>query len=99
MAEISELVDREILKTRRHINVPRWLMGPGLELMNKLLYWPVGCKDMVTREFTDQFIDKNAKTFKDLGMEAGDIANFTYKYLVSLLFHMVLFVLVVWDCC
>jgi hypothetical protein len=47
------------------------------------LWWPVGSKDEVEREFLDQFIDKNAKTFKDLDIEPGDIANFTYKYLVS----------------
>jgi NADH dehydrogenase (ubiquinone) 1 alpha subcomplex subunit 9 len=82
LKEISEIVDREILKTRRHINVPKWLLAPTLELMNKFLWWPVGCKDEVEREFLDQFIDKNAKTFADLDIEAGDIANFTYKYLV-----------------
>ncbi|KAK5173071.1 Protein-lysine N-methyltransferase efm5 [Saxophila tyrrhenica] len=81
MKEISELVDREILKERRHVNVPRRVLGPTMELLNKVLWWPVGCKDQVEREFMDQFIDKNAKTFADLDMEAGDVANFTYKYL------------------
>lgn len=83
MKEISEIVDKEILKERRHINVPKWLMGPMLEVMNRVLWWPVGCKDLVEREFLDQFVEKGAKTFADLGMEAGDIAAFTYKYLVS----------------
>lgn len=82
LKEISELVDREIIKERRHINVPKRIMGPALDLMNKALWWPVGCKDMVEREFMDQFIDAKAKTFKDLDMEAGDIAAFTFKYLV-----------------
>ncbi|KAK3046180.1 Protein-lysine N-methyltransferase efm5 [Extremus antarcticus] len=81
LKEISELVDREIIKERRHINVPKRIMGPALDLMNKALWWPVGCKDMVEREFMDQFIDAKAKTFKDLDMEAGDIAAFTFKYL------------------
>ena len=48
--------------------------------------WPRGwrrCAE-VEREFHDQFIDKNAKTFKDLGLVPGDIANFTYAYLVSI---------------
>ena len=87
MKEISELVDREIMKTRRHVNIPRSIMGPMFEVLNKVLYWPVGCKDQVTREFIDQFIDKNAKTFQDLDMEAGDIANFTFKYLVCIPKH------------
>ena len=82
LKEISELVDKEIMKTRRHINVPKVVMGPMQEVLNKALWWPVGCKDQVEREFMNQFIDKNAKTFADLGMEAGDIAAFTFKYLV-----------------
>jgi NADH dehydrogenase (ubiquinone) 1 alpha subcomplex subunit 9 len=83
LKEISELVDKEIIKTRRHINVPKFIMAPTLEVLNKVLWWPVGSKDLVEREFMNQFIDKNAKTFADLGMETGDIAAFTFKYLVS----------------
>ena len=83
MKEISELVDREIIKKRRHVNVPKAILQPALEVLNKALWWPVGSKDQVEREFMDQFIDKEAKTFKDLDMEPGDISNFTYKYLVS----------------
>ena len=83
MAEISELVDREIMKKRRHINVPKRIAAPAMELLNKFLWWPIGSKDQVEREFLDQFIDKNAKTFNDLEMEAGDISAFTFKYLVS----------------
>ena len=82
LKEISELVDREIIKKRRHINVPKAVMAPALKILNQLLWWPVGSKDQVEREFMDQFIDKNAKTFKDLDIEPGDIANFTFKYLV-----------------
>lgn len=83
MKEISDLVDAESLKKRRHVNVPKWLMQPLLSVMNKALWFPVGSRDEVEREFMDQFIDQNAKTFKDLDMEPGDIANFTFKYLVS----------------
>jgi len=81
LAEISELVDREILKKRRHINVPKAILSPLLGVLNKVLWWPVGSSDEVEREFLDQFIDKNAKTFKDLDIEPTEIANFTYKYL------------------
>lgn len=83
LKEIADLVDREILKTRRHINLPKFVLAPLLETLNKVLWWPVGCRDEVEREYLDQFIDKNAKTFKDLDIEPGEIANFTYKYLVS----------------
>jgi len=81
LAEISEIVDREIMAKRRHINVPKYILAPLFTILNKVLWWPVGSKDEVEREFLDQFIDKNAKTFKDLDIEPADIANFTYKYL------------------
>ncbi|TKA82118.1 NADH-ubiquinone oxidoreductase 40 kDa subunit, mitochondrial [Friedmanniomyces simplex] len=81
LMELKEMVDREILKTRRHINVPKAIMAPMTEILNKVLWWPVGSRDQVEREYLDQVIDKNAKTFKDLEMEPADIANFTFKYL------------------
>ncbi|KAK4611974.1 NADH-ubiquinone oxidoreductase [Fulvia fulva] len=81
MGEISELVDREIFHKRRHVNVPKPVLKLAMGILNKALWWPVGSADEVEREFMDQFIDKNAKTFKDLDIEPGDIANFTYKYL------------------
>ncbi|KAK3941176.1 nadh-ubiquinone oxidoreductase 39 kda [Diplogelasinospora grovesii] len=82
-AEIAELVDREIYKKRRHINVPKAILKPVAGLLNKALWWPVLSADEVEREFHDQVIDESAKTFKDLGIEPGDIANFTYHYLDS----------------
>lgn len=87
MKEISELVDAEIMKKRRHINLPKPAIKTLMGVLNKALWWPIGSADQVEREFHDQFIDKNAKTFKDLGIEPGDIANFTYAYLVSFLKH------------
>lgn len=83
MAEISELVDREIMKDRRHVNLPKFILAPLMGVLNRLLWWPVGSRDEIEREFLDQFIDKNAKTFKDLDIEPGDISAFTYRYLVS----------------
>lgn len=83
MAQISQLVDKEIIKHRRHVNVPRQIMGPLSEALNKLIWFSTTSKDAVVREFLDQVIDKKAKTFKDLDIEPGDIANFTFSYLVS----------------
>lgn len=83
LQQVSELVDREMIKKRRHINVPKSILKPLSGVLNKALWWPVGSADEVEREFLDQVYDKNAKTFKDLDIEPGDIANFTYKYLVS----------------
>ncbi|KAJ5700691.1 hypothetical protein N7455_012559, partial [Penicillium solitum] len=81
-AEIAELVDREIIKKRRHINVPKALLKPFAHYINKALWWHTLSPDEVEREFIDQVIDPTAKTFKDLGMEeTADLANLTFHYL------------------
>jgi len=80
-AEIAELVDREIYKKRRHINVPKAILKPVAGLLNKALWWPIMSADEVEREFHDQVIDRTAKTFKDLGITPAEIADFTYHYL------------------
>lgn len=83
MAEIATMVDKEIYKERRHINVPKAILKPVAKLLNQLLYWRTLSADEIEREFLDQKIDPTAKTFKDLGIEPVDIANYTYHYLVS----------------
>lgn len=83
MAQIAQMVDKEIFKKRRHINVPKFVLKPLAGLLNRVLFWKTLSADEVEREFLDQVIDPEAKTFKDLGIEPGDIANFTYHYLVS----------------
>ncbi|KAH8887063.1 NAD(P)-binding protein [Thozetella sp. PMI_491] len=80
-AEIAALVDREIYKERRHINVPKSVLKPVAGLLNRFLWWPISSADEVEREFHDQVIDETAKTFKDLGIEPGEISNFIYHYL------------------
>ncbi|EGS19415.1 NADH dehydrogenase (ubiquinone)-like protein [Thermochaetoides thermophila DSM 1495] len=83
MAQIAELVDREIYKKRRHINLPKPILQPLAELINRVLWWDTGLsRDQVEREFHDQVIDPTAKTFKDLGMEPTDISKWTYHYLL-----------------
>ncbi|KAF7591370.1 hypothetical protein BBP40_001596 [Aspergillus hancockii] len=82
-AEIAELVDREIVKHRRHINVPKAILKPVAHYLNKLLWWPIISPDEVEREFIDQVIDPNAKTFKDLGIEPVDLATLTFHYLLG----------------
>jgi NADH dehydrogenase (ubiquinone) 1 alpha subcomplex subunit 9 len=82
MAEIAELVDKEIIKKRRHINIPKRLLKPVAYYLDKLLWWQVvNSPDEIEREFIDQKIDKTAKTFKDLGMEPAELANLTFHYL------------------
>lgn len=81
-AEIAELVDREIIKHRRHINLPKAILKPMAGVLNKALWWPVISADEVEREFIDQVIDPKAKTFKDLGIEPAELNNLTFHYLV-----------------
>ncbi|KAH0565645.1 NADH-ubiquinone oxidoreductase 40 kDa subunit [Trichoglossum hirsutum] len=83
MAEIAELVDKEIIKHRRHINVPKRIFRPIANALNKALWWPTISADEVEREFISQKIDPSAKTFKDLGIEPAEISNLTYHYLQS----------------
>ncbi|BDD55633.1 NADH-ubiquinone oxidoreductase 40 kDa subunit [Monascus purpureus] len=80
-AEIAELVDREIIKHRRHINVPKAILKPAAHYLNKFLWWNIISADEVEREFIDQKIDPTAKTFKDLGIEPAELSNLTFHYL------------------
>lgn len=84
MAEIAELVDREIVKHRRHLNLPKFIFKPAARLVNNALWWHTVSADEVEREFIDQKIDPTAKTFKDLGMEPAELSGLTYHYLVGL---------------
>jgi NADH dehydrogenase (ubiquinone) 1 alpha subcomplex subunit 9 len=83
MAEIAEIVDREIVKKRRHFNVPKAIRQPLAKYMNKYVWWPVGSADEVEREFIDQTIDPTAKTFADLDIEPAHLENLAFQYLVS----------------
>ena len=85
MAELAELVDREIIKRRRRVNVPKFLLKPGVELASRLVWFIEMCGDHVERQFLDQAIDRSAKTFKDLGIEPADVKDWTYAYLVRTL--------------
>lgn len=82
MAEIAELVDREIVKRRRHFNIPKVVRQPIAKYVNQFLWWPVGSADEVEREFIDQSIDPTAKTFADLGFEPVELETMIFQYLV-----------------
>ena len=81
-AEIAELVDKEIFKHRRHINIPKPLLKPIAQYLNRFIWWKTTSADEVEREFHDQRIDPKAKTFKDLGIEPAELRNYTFHYLV-----------------
>ena len=83
MAEIAELVDKEIYKRRRHMNVPKFALQPAAKYLNQFLWWKTTSGDEIEREFIDQEIDRKAKTFKDLGIEPADLKDYTFHYLVS----------------
>lgn len=80
-AEIAELVDQEIYKRRRHLNIPKRLLKPAAKYLNRFLWWKTTSADEVEREFLDQEIDPKAKTFKDLGIEPAELKNYTFHYL------------------
>jgi NADH dehydrogenase (ubiquinone) 1 alpha subcomplex subunit 9 len=84
-AELAEIVDKEIIKHRRHINLPKAVLKPAAYYLNKFLWWPTMSADQIEREFIDQHIDPTAKTFKDLDIEPAEITSLTYLYLVSFL--------------
>lgn len=82
-AEISKIVDREIIKHHWHINIPKKILKPVAGLLNKAIWWPVLSADEIEREFIDQKIDPTAKTFKDLGIEPAELSSLTFHYLKS----------------
>lgn len=94
MAEMAGLVDKEIIKHRRHLNIPKLILKPTANILNKALWWPTMSADEVEREFIDQKIDPSAKTFKDLGIEPADPASLTFYYLVSWYCRAAL----LWEC-
>ncbi|KAL2045527.1 hypothetical protein N7G274_001955 [Stereocaulon virgatum] len=83
MAEIAELVDKEIYKRRRHINIPKPILKPTAKLLNQLIWWETTSADEIEREFIDQVIDPKAKTFKDLDIEPAELKSYTFHYLQS----------------
>lgn len=81
MAEVHDLVEKETMHKRRHVNVPKRIMKPIATYANKFLWWPIHSGDEVEREFIDQVIDPRAKTFKDLDIEPVELKSLTFEYL------------------
>ncbi|KAH5693148.1 hypothetical protein HBI16_108160 [Parastagonospora nodorum] len=81
MAEINDLVEKEAMKKRGHVNVPKCLMKPIATYANKFIWWPIHSGDEVEREFIDQTVDPKAKTFKDLDIEPVELKSLTFEYL------------------
>ncbi|KAH7393801.1 hypothetical protein DE146DRAFT_660049 [Phaeosphaeria sp. MPI-PUGE-AT-0046c] len=81
MEEINEMVEREAMKKRRHVNVPKRVLKPVATYANKFIWWPIHSGDEVEREFIDQTIDPKAKTLKDLDIEPVELKSLTFEYL------------------
>ncbi|KAF2087165.1 putative NADH-ubiquinone oxidoreductase 39 kDa subunit [Saccharata proteae CBS 121410] len=81
LAELAEIVDKEIIKRRRHINLPKAILKPTADLLSKAVWWVKTSSDQIEREFIDQEIDPTAKTFKDLDIEPAELKSLAYHYL------------------
>lgn len=87
MAELNELVSKEIYRQRRHINIPPRILKPVAHYLNKFIWWPIHSAQEVEREFVDMTVDPKVKTFADLGIEPVDIKSMLYEYLVSFILN------------
>ena len=54
--EIANIVDKEILKKRRHINLPKPVFRALASAFN-YIWWPTISPDEVERQFINQVID------------------------------------------
>lgn len=81
MAEIHDIVAKEILKRSPVVNVPAMLRKPLAAVMSKAIWWTETTPDTIEREFIDQEIDPTARTFRDLGIEPSELKACTYEYL------------------
>ena len=88
MQQISDIVDKEIVNHRRHINIPKRILQPIASLLNRVLWWHTISADEIEREFIDHEIDPNAKTFEDLGIKPSLLKDTTFEYLVGLLINV-----------
>ncbi|KAK9470538.1 uncharacterized protein V1510DRAFT_383043 [Dipodascopsis tothii] len=67
------------------VNFPyKELAQSATEMLNKVLWWPVGCADQIERQFLDHKIDEAAKTFADLGMKPDELEAHLEFYVAHL---------------
>ncbi|KAF8476185.1 NADH-ubiquinone oxidoreductase 40 kDa subunit mitochondrial precursor [Kalaharituber pfeilii] len=77
--QIADLIDKETLRKRRNINLPKPVYLAIARALD-YIWWPTISPDEVEREFINQVIDPNAKTFKDLGFEPEDLTRWILHY-------------------
>lgn len=83
MAQIHDIVSKEIFKRRPTLNMPAWFRKSLYLVLHRLLWWTENTPDTVTREFLDQKIDPKALTFTDLSIQPTEMTAATYEYLVG----------------
>jgi NADH dehydrogenase (ubiquinone) 1 alpha subcomplex subunit 9 len=80
LKQIANMVDKSLLRTHRHINLPKRVYKAFASVLD-YLWWPTVSPDEVEREFIDQKVDASAKTFKDLGIVPTDVADDMFHYI------------------
>ena len=83
MAQIHDIVSKEILKRRPVVKLPVWFAKALYLVLHRLIWWTEKTPDTVVREFLDQKIDPKALTFADLSIEPSEMTACTYEYLVG----------------
>ncbi|KAK9469835.1 hypothetical protein V1512DRAFT_257124 [Lipomyces arxii] len=78
--QIRRYCEFEAMMKYNYHNVPKKLYASVSDLLNKLLWWHVGCADEVERQGIDQKVDRHALTFKDLGIKPDKVADYVGQY-------------------
>ncbi|TGZ85271.1 NAD(P)-binding protein [Ascodesmis nigricans] len=78
--QIARLIYKMMLREKMHINLPKPIMMMVAKALD-FVWWPTYAQDEVAREFIDQVIDKNAKTFKDLGIKPAELDETAFQYI------------------
>ncbi|KAK9463674.1 uncharacterized protein V1516DRAFT_645281 [Lipomyces oligophaga] len=80
MKDLRLMCEVEAKKSYTEYNVPKKLYATVSDLLNKYLWWPVGCADEVERKTIDQKVDRNALAFADLGMKPAIVQDYIGQY-------------------
>ncbi|KAK9447065.1 uncharacterized protein V1518DRAFT_422122 [Limtongia smithiae] len=78
--QVRLLCELEALNKYPYINLPKVPFAQVTELLNKVLWWPVGCADEVERLTIDQKVDRQAATFADLGIVPAKLEDYVGQY-------------------
>ncbi|KAH3675672.1 hypothetical protein WICMUC_002589 [Wickerhamomyces mucosus] len=77
--EIRDLIQQVTLKNYKQINVPKDLAIKVSEFL-QLFWWRMVNPDQIERQFIDQKISNDVKTFANLGIEPNRLQDLVYRY-------------------